>query len=158
MKAWILCTFLLGWSWTSMAQGTAMPPFTFSHQSIEFADGNRSYTETGGFTKTDTLSDQLLLNTLIGILKANPELVILLQGHTAANEPNDLGEQRAHRIKEALMEEGIAANRLEVENRANQEPKIPQEVVDRLPTELEQEIAQQRNRRVEVKVVRNDHQ
>ena len=121
---------------------------------MEFADANRKYTETGGFTQSDTLTDVVIINSLAKILEMNPELIIRLVGHTADNEDAMLGLERAQRVKIELIERGIAGDRMILENRGNEVPLIPAELIKGLPTELERDVALQRNRRVVVTVER----
>jgi outer membrane protein OmpA-like peptidoglycan-associated protein len=149
LLALVLCVSNL-----ALGQGRKMPPFSFMEHSTVFADANRNYSNEGGFTQSDTLTDAIILSSLTKILATNPALVIQLTGHTAMNENAELGMQRAERIRTELVAAGIDAERLVVESRGHDEPILSQAVILSLPTEIEREIANQKNRRVTVSIIR----
>ncbi|MEQ9187252.1 MAG: hypothetical protein RLP15_05915 [Cryomorphaceae bacterium] len=136
------------------AQGRKLPPISFQEHSVLFADANRTYSNTGGFTQSDTLSDEVILNSLAKIMELNPGLTIELTGHTALNEVADLGMSRAMVVQNALIKRGVDGTRMHVENAAHQAPIFEEKVILSLPTKLEREVANQKNRRVEVSVVK----
>jgi len=139
-------------------QGKKLPPLSFQANSLTFANTNVVYQHDGGYTQSDTLSDEMILHALAGILSENGQLSIELVGHTAINEPSSLGEERALLIKKRLIEKGIDPGRLSTSNKGNEEPIIDQVVLLGLPTKEEKEAANAKNRRVEVKVVDNTYQ
>ena len=85
---------------------------------------------------------------------ANPELVVRLVGHTNYDEESALGQKRAELVKDKLTERGVAEERLETSNAAFTMPLLSKEIIEELPTQLERQVANQRNRRVEVSVAR----
>lgn len=130
-----------------------MPPFSFKEHSFQFADANRSYSQGAGFTQADTLSDEVILASLSKILELNPDLKIELIGHTALNEKPFLGLERAQYVQKRLIENGIDEGRLLVENEEHNSPLLSDEVIMSLPSKIEKDAANERNRRVQVRVV-----
>jgi len=147
----ILCTSLAG-----SAQGRKMPPISFKANSVEYADANRTYTETGSYTQADTLTDEVIISTLVKIMEMNPGLVVQLSGHADVEEDPELGFERAMKVRDALIKKGIPLKRLEVVNFGMDVPILSVEVIRSLPTKVEQDLARQKNRRVEVSVLRTD--
>ncbi len=153
MKVLATLIFFAVFSVSVMAQGRKMPPFSFQEHSIEFADANRSYSQGSGFTQADTLGDEVILASLAKILELNPELQIQLVGHTALNERTALGMERAQFIRSKLVEKGIDENRLSLLNEEHNYPLLSDEIIMSLPSKIEKDAANERNRRVEVRVV-----
>lgn len=149
MKACLLSVFLI--SGIVVFGQRKMPAFSFHHNSIEFADANRPFNDENQFS--DTLHDERLVIGLTKILNDNPELHIMLIGHTAANEEAGLGMRRAAYLKSRLEEKGIDAARLEVSSKESSEPIIASDIILKLESQVEKEAALQRNRRVEIEVV-----
>lgn len=133
------------------AQGRKLPNISFQENSTEFADANRTYNDNDQYT--DTLHDERIVKALAGILEKNPELLIELGGHVDMNEDTSLGQGRAQLVYDMLMMEGVDESRMTVINYARNTPIIADEVVTSLPSAIERNAANQRNRRVEVKVV-----
>jgi hypothetical protein len=152
MKVLVAFIFFAVFSMSVMAQGRKMPPFSFQEHSIEFADANRSYSQGAGFTQADTLGDEVILASLAKILELNPELQIQLVGHTALNERTELGMERAQFIRSKLVEKGIDENRLSLLNEEHNTPLLSDEIIMSLPSKIEKDAANERNRRVEVRV------
>lgn len=92
---------------------------------------------------------KLVLNEMVTLLKANPELKITIEGHTSAdgNPANHqkLSEARANSVRIYLMSKGIDPNRLEAIGYGASKP-----IVDAFTAE-----ALAKNRRVEMKVRNN---
>lgn len=139
-------------SW-SMAQGRKMPPFSFQEHSTTFANANRSYSQGSGFTTADTLSDAMILASLAKILELNPALHIELVGHTAMNEDVRLGLERAAYVRTLLIEKNVGQTRLFIVNEGHNLPLLSDEIIMALPSKIEKDAANERNRRVEVRVV-----
>lgn len=153
MRSWLVPALaLILMSLSCFAQGRKLPDITFKAHSTEFANANRTYNEDDQYT--DTLHDERIMETLLGILLENPELVIELRGHTAWNEDPALGLQRAELVTAYLQANGIDPGRLNPKNFAHVAPLISDEVIAALPSREEQEAANQKNRRVEINVVR----
>ena len=134
----------------SYAQSRKLPDFSFKEHSIEFADANRSYNEFDQYT--DTLKDEAIVAQLVKILQKNDALLIEVHGHTAINEKDELGLKRANFIREELIKGGVDSARLTAVNKAHSEPIISDVVLLGLPSKEEKEAANQKNRRVEIKV------
>lgn len=87
---------------------------------------------------------------LAGFLENYPERNVLIEGHTdsiGSEEYNrDLSEKRANSVQEALINEGIPANRIEIRGMGEQHPV----------TSNATEAGRQQNRRVEVIVSDQD--
>lgn len=132
-------------------QGRKLPNITFQENSTEFADANRKYNDNDQYT--DTLYDARIVKALADILQKNPELLIELGGHVDMNEDTSLGQQRAQLVYDMLMMEGVDESRMTMINYARDIPLIADDVVTSLPSAIERNAANQRNRRVEVKVV-----
>ena len=137
-----------------LAQGRKLPSISFQEHSTAFADANRSYSNTGSYTQSDTLTDEVILRSLAKIMELNPTLVILLTGHTALNEDQALGMQRAETVKQALVDRGVDALRIQTENSAHNHPILSESVILSLPSKVERDVANQKNRRVAVSVVK----
>ena len=90
---------------------------------------------------------------LFKILRDNPELQVQIIGHTALNEKSRLGELRANLVYNRMVRLGIKKERMKTENFGHTSPILSDDVTLSLPTVVEKEAANQKNRRVEVKVV-----
>ncbi|GAB5539669.1 MAG: hypothetical protein Salg2KO_17720 [Salibacteraceae bacterium] len=153
MKLVALC-LLLSLSVSNQAQ-RKMPNFTFMHNSCEYANANRSLDDDGQYA--DTLHDVRVVRGLVKILKDNPNLAIRLVGHAAANENVEVAKERADRVKTDLIDSGIAQSRIQVESEGSSKPIISNQTILSLNSAVEKEAANQRNRRVEVSVVRDNY-
>lgn len=136
---------------TSLAQGRKLPAISFEEHSTVYANANRSYDEKDRYT--DTLHDELILTQLSAILTQNPQLLIEIVGHTAINETDTLGAQRADMVLKALVESGLDSTRFTLVNAAHSKPIINDVVLFELPSAEEKAAANQKNRRVEIRVV-----
>jgi outer membrane protein OmpA-like peptidoglycan-associated protein len=143
--------FLIGLLSASLAQGRKLPAISFEEHSTVYANANRGYNEKDRYT--DTLQDVLILEQLSAILTQNGQLLIEIVGHTAINESDTLGAQRADVVYAALVEAGIDSSRLTVVNEAHSSPIISDDVLFELPSAEEKAAANQKNRRVEIGVV-----
>lgn len=150
MNRVLLIVLLFAASLSLSAQGRKLPNFSFKDSSIDFADANRAFNHQNQFT--DTLSDQAILNQLVKILSKNTNLLIDVVGHTAINETDSLGYKRATFITSELIRGGIDKSRLSIVNKAHSEPIISDKILFSLPSPEEKEAANQKNRRVEIKV------
>lgn len=128
-----------------------MPAITFLDSSIEFADGNKSFSEVGQLT--DTLRDEHIIKALVKILTYNPKLHIELAGHCAGNEDSTFAQLRADRVRDLLVAEGVDSSRISPKSYGFQQPVINNEVLLSLSSRAERDEANQRNRRVEIEVV-----
>jgi outer membrane protein OmpA-like peptidoglycan-associated protein len=86
------------------------------------------------------------VNALLAELARRPSPEITVIGHTdrlGSDQVNDaLSLQRAQRVREMLIQRGVAADRISVAGRGEREPLVP----------TADEVAEPRNRRVEVSV------
>ncbi|MEX2595444.1 MAG: hypothetical protein WEC59_00840 [Salibacteraceae bacterium] len=137
---------------SASAQKQKFPNFSFQAHSIAFANSNMFYEQGVSQTKTDTLPDNLMVHALSKIMETNPQISIDLIGHVSMNEDTLLALERATLIKEKLKEKGIKGDRIEVKSMANRNPLIADTVILELPTAIEKEAANAKNRRVEVHV------
>lgn len=153
MKLVYILAFLSIFSSWGIAQGRKMPPFSFQEHSTTFANANRSYSQGSGFTTADTLSDTMILASLAKILELNPALHIELVGHTAMNEDVRLGLERAAYVRTLLIEKKVGQTRLSIVNEGHHLPWLSDEIIMALPSKIEKDAANERNRRVEVRVV-----
>ncbi|MEZ4721013.1 MAG: OmpA family protein [Flavobacteriales bacterium] len=128
-----------------------LPDISFKHGSTDYADANRRFDDDGQYV--DTLRDEHIVKSLVGILKDNPQLKIELGGHTAINEDTLLAIQRAEKVKLLLLNKGIPGDRIAVQSYGHRKPVISDETVLMLSASIEREAANQRNRRVEVRVI-----
>jgi outer membrane protein OmpA-like peptidoglycan-associated protein len=133
------------------AQGRKLPDISFQERSIEYANANRGYNDDNQYI--DTLQDEAIVRQLAAILIKNEAIVIQIIGHTAINESNDLGQSRAQKVYEALVAEGVDSARLSMVNAAHESPTISDDILFSQPTSEEKEAVNQKNRRVEIKVV-----
>lgn len=147
----IICFLLLFSSLASQGQGRRLPNFSFGENSIEFADANRDYNDNNQFT--DTIHDGKILNALLQIMEKNPKLVIQVLGHTAMNEDTLLGQQRADTVVNFLLNNGIDSSRVTAINKGYSAPIISEAIIGSLPTAIEVDAANQKNRRAEVKIL-----
>jgi outer membrane protein OmpA-like peptidoglycan-associated protein len=132
-----------------------LPALSFQDKSLQFANSNQIYRQGSGGTESDTLNDQLIVQTLSKILLEHPELQVELAGHTAVNEPEELGLERAELVHKMLVERGVDDSRLSVMNHGHSQPIIPPDVIFSFITAEEKYAANAKNRRVEVRVVSN---
>lgn len=128
-----------------------MPALTFLDGSVEFADGNKSFSDVGQLT--DTLRDEHIVKALVKILKDNPNLNIELAGHSAGNEDSTFAQLRADRVRDMLVENEIDSARITPIGYGFRNPVITNEMLLGLNSRTERDEANQRNRRVEIKVV-----
>ncbi len=119
------------------------------------------------------------LDSLVGIMKDNPEIVIELRAHTDSRggyEVNQtLSQQRAQSVVDYLINNGIDEVRMQAVGLGAMEPKVVDEAsakqypflqvgqrldekfIVSLKNEAEQEICHSLNRRTELQVVRSDY-
>ena len=128
-----------------------MPNISFEEHSLEFAHANRMYDEYGHFT--DTLRDDHIIGALVKILGDNPQLLIELAGHCAMNEDTTIAMLRAQSVFDQLAANGVEAERLTAKGYGRRRPIISDQVVFNLDSKEEREAANQKNRRVEIKVI-----
>lgn len=147
---WVLLIPLLLASTLVVGQ-RKMPAITFEAHSTNFANANRSYDDNNQYT--DTLSDLAIIQALVQILEENPDLIIALHGHVAMNEDTTLAVSRATAVKQRLTELGIDSGRIQIQGWGHRKPLIADDVIWSLTNAEEREAGNQRNRRVEVKVV-----
>lgn len=147
----MLFCLALGFCVPAFSQGRKLPNISFKVNSTDFADANRKYNDDNQFT--DTLRDEHIIKALAGILDKNPQLLIELAGHVDMNEDTVLGTKRANMVRDMLFMEGVEQERMRVVNLAHEEPIISDELVESLPSQIEKNAANQKNRRVQVKVV-----
>lgn len=100
--------------------------------------------ESGGDTLT--AASEPVLQRLIAALAATPGADLVVIGHTdrvGSLEANDrLSLQRAQAVRDRLVAAGAAAERVSVAGRGEREPAVP----------TDDEVAEPRNRRVEIKL------
>lgn len=128
-----------------------MPALTFLENSFEFADGNKSFSEKGQLT--DTLRDEHIVKALVKILNDNPKLNIELSGYCAGNEDSTIAQLRADHVRDLLVENGVDSSRITPVGYGFNNPVITNQMLLGLSSRTERDEANQRNRRVEVKVV-----
>lgn len=127
-----------------------MPNLSFQEHSLEFADANRSFDENDQFL--DTLADASIIQSLTSILTENPSLYIDLIGHVALNEDTTIALQRAEKVKQLLIDNGIDSIRLSAKSAGHRIPIIKDEIIFGLASKEERDAGNQKNRRVEVKI------
>lgn len=119
------------------------PADVVAGSAVYYAFLKRSPTATG--TRT--------VNQLVALMKENPSMRIRVIGHADDDEFNegkingrykDLGEKRAAYVVRLMTEQGIGADRLEVDARENTDPA----------STLDTEISRAQNRRVTFEVIR----
>ncbi len=97
------------------------------------------------------------LDKLVAILQDNPEIKIELSSHTdsraTADYNLDLSKRRAQSAVNYIVSKDIDRSRLTAKGYGESEPIIPDEEIEKLPTEERREEAHQRNRRTEFKVI-----
>lgn len=93
-----------------------------------------------------TEESKAAVNDLLAEMAKRPSPEITAIGHTdrlGSDQVNDtLSAQRAQRVKELLIQRGVAAERISVAGRGEREPLVP----------TADEVAEPRNRRVEISV------
>lgn len=140
---------------------------TFEIPNIEFEFGSWNLTEPSKNT----------LDSIISILTENPTIIIELSAHTdmvGTHEDNMvLSQKRANSVMEYLKTKGVQDGRLDAVGYGKTKPKIitkindkypflpigttlSEEFVKSLPTE-QQMVANQQNRRIEMKVISNEY-
>jgi len=91
--------------------------------------------------------DLSLLETVVTIMIANPDLRIEIQGHSDNSGPRDdnitLSQQRAEAVAAALVAKGVAENRITAKGFGPDYPLVPNDTLE----------ARDRNRRVEIRVM-----
>ena len=97
------------------------------------------------------------LNKLLKIMKENPEMRILLVGHTDARGPawynSALSKRRSRVAKDYLVSKGISADRIETKGMGAKEPEVSETAIENMTSVREKEEAHQKNRRTVVKVI-----
>lgn len=105
------------------------------------------------FEKAVDPSMKAQMDTLAAVLKATPSINIKLTGHTDVKEVErmrmrpdlaELGKDRAEKVKEYLVNAGIAADRISTVGMKDESPAV----------DGEDEVSSSQNRRVEVDVVK----
>lgn len=140
---------------------------TFEIPNIEFEFGRWDLTESSKHT----------LDSLIRIMVDNPYLVMELSAHTdmvgSEESNNELSQKRANSVTQYFKSKGIPEARLSAKGYGKSKPKIitnpdlrysflpkgtvlSEEFVKGLPPE-QQQVANQQNRRIEMKVLSNDY-
>jgi peptidoglycan-associated lipoprotein len=140
---------------------------TFEIPNIEFEFGRWDLTESSKHT----------LDSLIKIMVDNPYLIIELSAHTdmigTEEANNELSQKRANSVTEYFKNKGIPEGRLVAKGYGKSKPKVittpdprysflpkgtvlSEDFVKKLPPE-QQQVANQQNRRIEMKVVSNDY-
>ncbi len=155
--------------------------YTFTHE-VELETYNKTFEipniefEFASFDLTGKAKHSL--DSLVGILNDNPNLVIELTAHTdmVGSEENniELSQKRAQAVAEYLQEQGIPEGRMSTRGKGESEPivvdeneateydwlepgdELTPEFIESLPEE-QQDIANQRNRRTELRVIANDY-
>jgi outer membrane protein OmpA-like peptidoglycan-associated protein len=115
------------------------------------------------------------LDKLYSFLKKNPNLVVEVGGNISYNPSmgqmcsGPLSEGRARSIVDYLISKGISRERLVAkgyefrrpfeEKDSNCKPTViyNEQYINKLKTEEEKEIARMKNRRIEIKIIRNDY-
>ncbi len=98
-----------------------------------------------------TLKDESIpeLERMVEFLKDNPDINILIEGHTddvGSDDYNDkLSSSRAKAVKEQMVKDGIDANRIQTKGIGKRKPLIDEKTDD----------ARAQNRRVEMKIVKS---
>ena len=114
------------------------------------------------FQINDSVNSLDSLRYLYDILVLNPEIVIKVRNHSDCRGSDMYSsrptQRRAQACVEALIEMGIDQERLIPVGMGEEEPRpgLHCEAIARMPTKLEQEIAHQRNRRTDAKVISTD--
>ena len=133
--------------------------------------------EYGKATLTD--ASRTALDSLVGIMKDNPSIMVELRAHTdsrGSDESNyELSQRRAQAVVDYLITNGIDEPRMEAVGLGESEPKtvttaiakqypflqagqkLTEKFIMSLPDEMRQEICHQLNRRTELQVIRSDY-
>jgi peptidoglycan-associated lipoprotein len=140
---------------------------TFEIPNIEFEFGRWDLTESSKHT----------LDSLIKIMVDNPYLIIELSAHTdmigTEEANNELSQKRANSVTDYFKNKGIPEGRLIAKGYGKSKPKViitpdprysflptgtilSEDFVKKLPPE-QQQVANQQNRRIEMKVISNDY-
>ncbi len=121
------------------------------------------------YDKSDLLVDDRInskdsLNYLYTTLMENPTIVIELQAHTdcrgSAKYNKALSQRRAQACVDYLVEKGIPADRMVAAGYGMDIPRGPGlecETIKKMPTKEEQEVAHQKNRRTQFRVISFDY-
>lgn len=99
------------------------------------------------------------LDKLVQILNDNPQITIELSSHTDSRAPDDynldLSQRRARAAVDYIISKGINPNRIVARGYGETQLLVSDEEIAALPTE-EREMAHQRNRRTEFKILTYD--
>jgi len=132
------------------------------------------------FGKWDLRPESMVaLDRLVEVLNDNPNVTIELRSHTDYRNTDaynlDLSQKRAQSVIDYLISKGIAPDRLTAKGYGESQPKevdaktaklypflkegdiLTEKFITSLPTEQDQEIANQINRRTEMQVLRTDY-
>jgi len=97
------------------------------------------------------------LDKLVAILNDNPEIKIELSSHTdsraTADYNMDLSKRRAQSAVEYIINNGIDQDRIIARGYGESQLIVPDEDIEKLPTEEQKEAAHQINRRTEFKIL-----
>lgn len=100
---------------------------------------------------------------LYQVLIDNPTIIISIQGHSDCTENdknNKLSQQRAQACVDYLVSKGIPRERLVAKGYGDEIPRtyyLDCETIKKLPTKEEQELAHQKNRRVQFRILSFDY-
>ncbi len=156
LRGFLVLWSLVCFTFLGVAQ-QKLPALSFQDKSIQFANSNQVYRQGNDGTESDSLNDQLIVQTLAKILLDHPQLQVELAGHTAMNEQESLGLERAQLVQKILIDRGVVAERLTVVNYGNSQPMIASDVIFSFITAEEKHAANAKNRRVEVRVISNEY-
>jgi len=99
------------------------------------------------------------LDRLYELMVQNPKLKVELSAYTDSRGSDvfnlELSEQRAQSCVEYLISKGIDSKRLIPKGYGETQPWITDEEINKMPTEAEKESAYQKNRRTEIKIIKN---
>lgn len=109
----------------------------------------------------DSVNSKDSLDYLYQVLVDNPNIVVELMAHTdtrgSAASNQTLSQKRAQSCVDYLISKGIAAERMEAKGYGENEPRISDAEIAKLPTKEEKEAAHQKNRRTTFRVIRDDY-
>jgi outer membrane protein OmpA-like peptidoglycan-associated protein len=90
------------------------------------------------------------IENLVNMLQMNPKLMVSLEGHTDAKGPEtynaNLSKNRVNAVRDLLIFNGIAANRISIGHFGESKPKASNDTVD----------GRKDNRRVDVVIIKKD--
>lgn len=95
------------------------------------------------------------LDKLVSFLNENPDIHIEIGGHTDSrgNNNQELSEKRAKAVMEYLISKAISSDRMTFKGYGSTRPIITDAEIAKISGEAVQEIAHQKNRRVEYKIM-----